>query len=44
MNNMGLFSEVTYSIFDPMGVLVATVGLPFDLMDVIGVFVDPVGM
>ena len=40
MNNMGLFSEVTYNIFDPMGVLVDTVGLTLDLMDVKG----PVGM
>ena len=40
MNNMGLFSEVTYYIFDPMGILVDTVGLPIDLMDVI----DPVGV
>ena len=38
---MGLSSEVTYNIFDPMGVLVDTVGLPIDLMDVIGILVDP---
>ena len=41
---MGLSSEVTYNMFDPVGVLVVAVGLPIDLMDVIGVFVDPVGV
>ena len=40
----GLVSEVTYNIFHPMGVLVHAVGLPIDLMDVIGVFKDPVGV
>ena len=44
MNDMGLSSEVTYNIFDPVGVLVDAVGLPIDLMDVIGVFVDPRGV
>ena len=28
----------------PRGVLVDAVGLPIDLMDVIGVFLDPVGV
>ena len=41
---MGLSSEVTYNIFDPVGVLVDAVGLPIDLIDVIGVFVDPRGV
>ena len=38
---MGLSLEVTYNMFEPVGVLVDTVGLPIDLMDVIGVLVDP---
>ena len=34
-------SEVMYNMFDLVGVLVDAVGLPIDLMDVIGVFVNP---
>ena len=37
-------SEVTYKVFDPVGVLVDAVGLPIVLMVIIGVFVDPVGV
>ena len=37
-------SEVMYNMFDLVGVLVDAVGLPIDLMDVIGVFVDPMGV
>ena len=40
-NDMGLSYEVTYNMFEPVGVLVDAVGLPIDLMDVIGVLVDP---
>ena len=44
---MSLSSEVTYNIFDPVGVLVDAVGLPIDLVDpggISGVLADAVGL
>jgi hypothetical protein len=41
---MGFSPEVTYNMFDPVGVLVDAVGLPIDLLYAIDVFVDPGGV